>query len=112
MICLFDMIEKQAIRRLYDMKHIQRVLSVSWMRNGDENDGKIIFYALFQDGLIRFFDLELNQHTQTYIFETKLPNNKKMTERMNNPCCKSMKSFIAMSNVMGNHKFSMHRICC
>ena len=111
MISLFDTIEKREIRRLYDIKHRQKVLSLSWIKDDDLYQGNIIFYALFQDGLLRFFDLKLNQHTQSCIFETKLPVSTTTKGKINDPCCKSLKCLIAISNLMGKHSFAIHRIC-
>ena len=110
MICLFDLIKKQSIQRFYDMINIQRVLSVSWTRSNDEN---IMFYGLFQGGNIRFFNLNPEEQNQSHIFEKRLGDKSKSRSTKHWKCnvrCKSLNSLIAMSNTMGNHTFSIHRI--
>ena len=113
MICLFDIVENHPIRKFYDMNSIERVLSVSWMKSvTDENGYDVLLYGMFESGKIRFLDFKVNQETQNYIYQKILSQPNQASKRKNNmACCKSLNSFIVMSNVMGNHTFSIHRIC-
>ena len=111
MICLFDTAESNPIRRFYDMNHLQSVLSVAWMKSNNTVNGEdILLYGLSADGTIRFLDFQVNQETQNYIFEKKLASNRDAVKLRARPCCESINSFIAMSNAMGTHSFSIHRI--
>eukprot|EP01083_Nonionella_stella_P019207 53372_1 len=106
MICVFDIDNCIPIRRLYDTHLTHGVIAVSWIKGSNASDKDMLLYAVFQNGIIRFIDV--NKETQNYIFEKVLNKSKKSK---NKPCCKSMNTFIALSNMMGNHSFSVHRIC-
>ena len=111
LICLFDAAETNPIRRFYDMKHMQSVLSVAWMKSSNAVNGEdILLYGLFEDGIIRFLDFKVNQETQSYIFEKQLATHRDSAKSKTKPCCESINSFIAMSNAKGSPTFSIHRI--
>lgn len=105
---LFKVGDGNPIRRLYDLKNLSCVLSVSWMKSSNEENGEdIMFYAMFKNGKIRFWDFRVNQETQNHVFEKILTTNNKITHA---PCCAAINSLISMSNTNGNHQFSVHRI--
>eukprot|EP00485_Elphidium_margaritaceum_P009414 CAMPEP_0202706828 /NCGR_PEP_ID=MMETSP1385-20130828/19202_1 /ASSEMBLY_ACC=CAM_ASM_000861 /TAXON_ID=933848 /ORGANISM="Elphidium margaritaceum" /LENGTH=102 /DNA_ID=CAMNT_0049365381 /DNA_START=239 /DNA_END=544 /DNA_ORIENTATION=+ len=61
MVCLFNMNDSNPIRRLYDPSKALPVVSVAWIKSGNNH---MIIHALFNDGTIRFLDLNISQQSQ------------------------------------------------
>lgn len=100
---LFNVSERNPIRRFYDIKHSQSVLSVSWMKRAQNNE--IVLCVLYKDGRIRFLDIT---QTQSYVFDTMLPSDS--TKYRHLACCKCANSLIAVSNAVQEHSFSVQRL--